>query len=334
MYRLDLGLMGDYPQTTNIMLAKLGEEYGFKSVWCAEENPAPGFNYVFSTATAVGLNTSKLDVVLGNLNPYSRHIGLIAVGLNSIAQLTHGRTKATIAAGGVNPLMPLGIEWNKPLKAMRDSFQILRELFSGKTVNYDGLLGKLKGVYLKPTPPKKIPLLLGARGPKMLELAGEIADGVNVGNSVSKIPQELEIVKRGLKKSQRDLKDFEVVMAFRGIIAEDGDKARELATPSIAYRLLQMETGTWHKQTFNIDEIDRINRGEIPRQKDFYDSITEEHYKEFGIIGSPEEVTERLLHMYDLGVDRFIWGFARYPQPEKAMHLLGKHVLPNLPKSE
>jgi 5,10-methylenetetrahydromethanopterin reductase len=333
MYRLDLGLMGDYPQSTNITLAKLGEEYGFTSVWCAEENPAPGFNYVFSTATAVGLNTQKLDVVLGNLNPYSRHIALIAVGLNSIAHLTQGRVKATIAAGGVNPLMPLGLEWKKPLKAMRDSFQILRELFAGKTVNYDGLLGKIKGVYLKPPPPTSIPLLLGARGPKMLELAGEIADGVNLGRSVSSIPGELEIVKKGLKRSQRDLEDFEVVLAFRGVIAEDGDKARQLATPGIAYRLLQMETETWHKETFNVDEIDRINRGEMPGQKEFYSSVKEEHFKEFGLIGSPEEITETLLHMYDLGVDRFIWGFARYPTPEKAMHLLGKKVLPHLPKT-
>ncbi|MHA1713613.1 MAG: LLM class flavin-dependent oxidoreductase [Candidatus Ranarchaeia archaeon] len=73
-HRLDLGLMGDYPQAVNIRLSRLGEKYGFHSVWCAEENPAPGFRALFVTATAVGLNTQKIGVVIGNTNPFSRHI--------------------------------------------------------------------------------------------------------------------------------------------------------------------------------------------------------------------------------------------------------------------
>jgi alkanesulfonate monooxygenase SsuD/methylene tetrahydromethanopterin reductase-like flavin-dependent oxidoreductase (luciferase family) len=77
-----------------------------------------------------------------------------------------------------------------------------------------------------------------------------------------------------------------------------------------------------------------MNRGEMPGQKDFFDSVKEEHFKEYGLIGSPEEVTEKILHMYDLGVNRFIWGFARHSNPEKTMHLLGKKVIPHLPKAK
>ena len=331
MHQLDFGLMGDYPQDVNMRLAKLGDHYGFHSVWCAEENPAPGFRHTLVTAAAVSLASNNLQIVLGNLNPYSQHIGLIAVGTNSIALLSKGRCRLCIAPGGINPLLPLGLRYHRPLAAMRDSFQILRQLFQGQTISYQGILGTLDNLFLKPLPPSPPLIYMGARGPRMLELAGELADAVNLGRSVSSIPREIQLIQKGLKKSGRKLQDIEILMAFKGIIAADGDKARDLARPSIAYRLMQKATKTWHKTTFNVDEMTKINQGSIPGQQAFMDQVIEADFREYGVIGSPEEVVDQLRAMYKLGVTRFIWGFASFPNPEKAMHLIGQQVIPELP---
>ena len=78
----------------------------------------------------------------------------------------------------------------------------------------------------------------------------------------------------------------------------------------------------------------QTHKGKMPKQEDYLEKVTEEDFREYGIIGSPEEVTDRILHMYKLGVDRFIWGFALIPDPKKSMHLLGKQVIPNLPPQE
>ena len=250
MMKLSIGLLGDYPQSRNIDFALLAEQLGFAEVWCAEENPAPGYRDLFVTATAVGLNTSRIQIVIGNVNPFSRNIGILAVAINSIALLTKGRVSVSLAMGGVNPLLPLGLTYQQPLQSLRDMIGIFRRLFQGETVNYQGVLGKLNNLVLDPPPPHPLDIFVGARGPKLLALAGELADGVNISTSISALPTHINYVKEGLNRTGRSLSDIQVIYSTTGVVSihEDSEKAKKIGT---AGRKIA-------ESIYNVEETNRI----------------------------------------------------------------------------
>jgi 5,10-methylenetetrahydromethanopterin reductase len=329
---LGLGLLGDYPQHQNIYLAQVAENYGFAEVWCAEETPTPGFRDLFITATSIALNTQRIRIVIGNINPYTRNIAVVAATIGSLADIAKDRVSVSYAAGGINPMAPLGLTHRQPYSSIRDGVMILQRLFRGETVNYTGVLGELHELRLDPVPRGKIPVLVGSRGPRILELAGEMADGVNLSTSLSEIPRQLISVQKGLEKSGRELSDIRVVYSTTGVvsIAEDPAQAREQARPMIAWRLYQEATRSYMKKLFSREFMQQLLRGGLPGQQEFLDKVAERHYQEYGIIGSPEEVAEKLAHLETLGISQFTWGLCFIDHPKKVLDLLGQKVLPRL----
>ena len=332
MMKLSIGLLGDYPQSRNIDFSHIAERLGFAEVWCAEESPAPGYRDLFVTATAVGLNTSRIRIVVGNVNPFSRNIGVLAVAINSLALLSKGRVNVSLAMGGVNPLLPLGLTYQQPLQSLRDMIGILRRLFQGETVNYQGVLGKLNNLVLDPPPPLPIDIFVGARGPKLLALAGELADGVNISTSISTLPTHINYIQEGLNRSKRTLSDIQIIYSTTGVasIHEESEKARELIRPVLAWRLKQQATNSFMSSVFTVEHTRKVKLGQMSGQSQYLDKVQESHFNEFGIVGDPKEVTQKINHLSTLGVDRFTWGIFLNPQPEYTLTLLGEKVIPRL----
>src|SRR5438093_3487370 len=120
---------------------------------------------------------------------------------------------------------------------MRESVEIIRRLFRGERLSYNGRVFQTSNVRLNFQPPRpQVPSHLGVMGPKNLELAGEIADGLllSVMSSPAYVRYALEQVRRGAARAGRSLEGFEVGVYLTVSISEDEHAAREAVKPFVA----------------------------------------------------------------------------------------------------
>jgi 5,10-methylenetetrahydromethanopterin reductase len=140
----------------------------------------------------------------------------------------------------------VGIDRSRPLRAMREYVGALRRLFKMEMVTFNGEHVKVRDIRLDvvhgdPDTPRDIPIYIGATGWQMMELAGEIADGVVLNYLVS--PQynqaAIEYLKSGAKKTGRNLENIDRPQLVVCSLDADADKAMDGARPLIAQYLGQ-----------------------------------------------------------------------------------------------
>jgi 5,10-methylenetetrahydromethanopterin reductase len=156
-----------------IETAIVAEDLGFDYCLVCDEGIMPDI-YVCLGAIAEKTTRIRLGAVT---NGYSRHPAVTAMALASLNDLSNGRAQAMLVAGGTPVLAPLGIERTAPLDVMRDAIEIMRQLWTGETVTWAGKRYRVNSMKLL-LGRQDIPIWVAARGPKMLALAGELADGV------------------------------------------------------------------------------------------------------------------------------------------------------------
>jgi 5,10-methylenetetrahydromethanopterin reductase len=173
MIRMGINLIPRMPVVEIVETIQAAEELGFEICLLADE----GFmRDVYVTLSAAAQKTSR--IMLGPVtNGYTRHPAVTAVGLATLNEVSNGRALVTLVAGGSVVLGPMDIPLKAPLTVMRDSIEIMRKLWSGETISYAGKRFNLREAKMS-LPKQDIPLWMAVRGPKMLSLAGEVADGV------------------------------------------------------------------------------------------------------------------------------------------------------------
>ena len=119
--------------------------------------------------------------------------------------------------------------FEKPLTRVRETVELVRGLFAGEKTRYEGATITSRGFRLKERIKGKVPIFLAAMGPKMLELVGELADGVilNHFTPLDRVPFALECLDRGAKRSGRRVEDLEVAQRVAVCVTEDDAAARE-----------------------------------------------------------------------------------------------------------
>ena len=238
MVRFGIGLRGELPVLQTAELARTAEESGFEYVWISDENPSPSYRDVFVTMTAIALRTERIKIGTGICNPYSRHPAQLAVAISSLNEMARGRVILGLGPGGSLPLRPLGIKlWNKPISAIREAFKILRGLFAGETVNLEGTVLTAVNCKLDPPPKERIPVYLAARGPKMLELVGELSDGAILTAPLGYLDFALDRIKAGAEKAGRQLEDINIANWIPFAMIENSEKALGVGIPEATKKL-------------------------------------------------------------------------------------------------
>src|SRR2546422_379173 len=164
----------------------------------------------FVTLGQAATRTSRLALFPAVTNPFSRHVSVLAGAIQTVAELAPGRTKVVMGTGYTSA-STIG---RKPatLAEMRTCITALRKLLAGEAVDFQGTPGRLAYAAGRP-----VSLLMAASGPKAIELAGEIADGVMllVGFHRGIVDAVLTHLERGARRSGRRLEDLEIVWADR-----------------------------------------------------------------------------------------------------------------------
>ncbi len=161
--------------------AEYAESMGFESVWVAEGRLARDG---IVPAAVIASRTTRIRVGTGVVNNKTRNVGLMAVTFKTLDELAPGRVLLGIGAWWEPLASKLGAPVRKPVTAMREYIGALRMFFANELVDVDGEFVRVRGARFdsmyRPNEPVAMPIYIGAVGPRMLELAGEIADGVHL----------------------------------------------------------------------------------------------------------------------------------------------------------
>jgi len=157
-----------------IEIAVAAEALGYDYCLLADE----GFMAdVYVALGAIAQRTTRIKV--GPVtNGYTRHPAVTANALATLDDLSGGRALAVLVAGGSMVLNPMGIPREAPLTVVRESVEVMRRLWSGEAVTWQGQRYRLQEAQLSGRRLYEIPVWLAARGEKMLALAARTADGV------------------------------------------------------------------------------------------------------------------------------------------------------------
>ncbi|MFN0094653.1 MAG: LLM class flavin-dependent oxidoreductase [Dehalococcoidia bacterium] len=288
----------------HVAAAKAAEESGYNAVWVAE---VQGPDAVTALA-AVACSTSRITLATGILPTYVRDPFLTAMTLHSLQELSGGRmapgfgtSTAAIVAGWH------GIPFERPIRHTREYVSLVKRLLAGERVKSEGLFN-LRGAVLRNAATPAMPIYLAGLGPQMLELAGEIADGVILNfPTLGYTERALASVDRGLAKAGKSRKDFRVFANFRTCITdifENGANPlkRELITYFLApvYQSVFREDG-YAKEVETVSQLwaagDRAGAiAAIP------DAFADGH----GVIGQLHECEAKVQRYLDAGIDEAV----------------------------
>src|SRR5436305_13216862 len=177
--RVALYLQDAHPIREGMRYAQMAEERGFEAVWQAESRLVREATVPMAAYAAV---TERIKVGSGVVNNWTRNVGLLAATFSTLDDLAPGRVMLGIGAWWDPLARKVGIDRTRPLQAMRETVEATRRLLAMERVTYDGDFVHLDDVEIDivhgDRSPKDVPIFVGATGMKMMELAGEIADGV------------------------------------------------------------------------------------------------------------------------------------------------------------
>lgn len=161
--------------------AELADSRGFESVWVAEGRLSRDG---IVPAAIIASRTQNVKIGTGVLNNKSRNAALMAVTFKTLDEVAPGRAILGIGAWWEPLATKVGQPLEKPLKSMREYITVCQSFFRNETVSFEGEFVQMRDVRFdsmyRENKPVPVPIYIGAVGPRMLELAGEISDGVHM----------------------------------------------------------------------------------------------------------------------------------------------------------
>lgn len=314
--------------------ASLAEESGFDSIWVAEDYFQGG---AFSVATACVLATSRLHVGIGVVNPYTRHPALVAMETASLDILSDGRITLGLGTGSPGWMRQMGIDFAAPLSALREGSQLVRRLLKGEEVTFSGRCFSLSGVKLdRPAYSQRVPIYLGVKGPKTLnlsgELLGEIADGVHLSilTSVPYVRFAKKMIEEGVHKSGDYPGEIKIAAYLPILVDRNVEQDYAALRAYIAEYITLMgvqpilvEAGMAPERIERFREA--AKRGEDPAEL-----VTDDLVATFGVAGSPEACVGRLQDYIRAGVNSIIACDIPGIPIEYTARSIAEHILPRL----
>lgn len=296
----------------------------------------------FVTMAQMASQTSRITLFPAVTNPFTRHPSVLAGAIQTVEELAPGRIKFIIGTGYTSA-STIG---RKPatLMQMRECIQIVKTLLAGKSVDFQGTLGRLAYAV-----GRDIPVLMAASGPKAIELAGEIADGVLllVGYTPGIVNAVMSHLEKGARRGGRRLEDLEVVWAVRTGTASTMDEARYQARPIAVHWGVLGWGSHWLKDsglkipTFDIpqsvwdiypDLSHAHNWQEAIAATSFVpDDVIAELCDALGLIGTPEYCANRIQEMSRVGATKlYVMTFQTFAGPEPEIRAFHDLIFPRL----
>jgi 5,10-methylenetetrahydromethanopterin reductase len=338
--RVHLRIPGTDPVPELMRFIRAAEAGGFDGVGILDSQLLSRDTYVILGQAAI--HTERLTLFPAVTNPFTRHASVLAGAIQTVEELAPGRVKFVIGTGYTSA-STIG---RKPatLAEMRACIASVKTLLAGGRVDFDGTPGRLGYAAGRP-----IPVLMAASGPRAIELAGEVADGVLllVGFNRGIVQRALEHLERGAKRAGRRLEDLEVVWAVRTGVAETTAAARRRARPTAVHWGILRWGGYWLEPAGlslpRLEIPDAVHQiypdlshahdweAAIEATRFVPDDVVAQLCEAIGLIGTPVDCAARISEMTKLGArNLYLMPLLTFGLPEPELAAFRDVVFPRL----
>ena len=299
MTRLGIAFLSDMFSTKDIIkYAMEAEEKGYESIWIAEHY---FYRDAFSILGSIALKTKRIRLATGVINPYTRHPALIAMTIATLDELSNGRAILGIGTGVPYWIKEqMGINMKNPVLTMRESILIIKKLLTGENVTYAGKSISVRGIQIGfRVAQSNIPIYLAAIGKKMLQLAGEVADGVifTAGCSLKYVKSAIDNIKMGARKVGRDLSDIDIAALLICSVHSDSKKAKDATRELVALLLarpgrarLMLEEEKLNEKLLCLIKKE-VCKGNLKKASTY---LTESMIESVTVSGTPQECRQKI----------------------------------------
>jgi 5,10-methylenetetrahydromethanopterin reductase len=184
--RVALYLQDAHPLREGMKIVQYAEERGFDAVWQAESRLVRECTIPLAAFAAV---TDRIKVGSGVISMWTRNPAFIAQTFYTMDDLAPNRVLLGIGAWWEPLASKVGVKREKSLRAMREIVEVVRKLLNMENVTFKGEYVNVNDIQIDPIygadQPRNVPIYIGATGMKMMELTGEIGDGVVLNYLVS-----------------------------------------------------------------------------------------------------------------------------------------------------
>lgn len=303
------------PVKNIIDLIKLAEDIGFEYLWITDHYNNKN---VYEILTLASYETSTIKIGSGVSNPYIRNPALIASATTTLDEISEGRAIVGVGPGDKATMNSLNIKWNKPVATVRNAIEEIRTLIHGDKTKSGAYLDGTKKVQ------EKIPIYMGAQGPKMLETSGEIADGALINASNPKdFENALPLIKKGLEHSNRSLKDFDIAAYTCCSVDNDLNTAYNQTRIVVAFIIAGAPDIILKRYNIPKEDVEIIKKC-LSRQdfKGASSNVTEDMINAFSVCGTPNQIQNKITELEDKGVTQFVAGSPIGKDKFKSLKLL------------
>ncbi len=306
MYKIGIGITTGMGLSATDWIAKNADRLNVDTIWIGEDINV-GQEVVVLTTTTI-LQTQNVRVGTGIL-PYPIYdIHRLARMCLSLHQISDGRFIFGTGIGGLQDLSRLGLIPKKPVSELRTVVEVLRKLWAGETITHHSQFINLDDVKLKVKGEVQIPIILGVRGPQMLKLVGEVADGVVLSGPFDYLEKAIEVIDKSAEESNRDPSKIEktvwlpTIPTFRGgneKLAKEVVSIVVADTPNPVLDMLDVDRE-------RVEKIKEANRAKGPSTGAEY--VDQEIIDMFAVSGDLEHMIERFEVLHSIGATEVVIG--------------------------
>jgi alkanesulfonate monooxygenase SsuD/methylene tetrahydromethanopterin reductase-like flavin-dependent oxidoreductase (luciferase family) len=303
-----LGLrLGNEPRLSVADIQSLGasaEEHGYGEIWMTEGAGRDSLTQLTAIATA----TSRIGLGTGILPMFSRTPLITAMSSAGLAAVSDGRFILGLGVGNRTATEDgHGVAYSQPIEHLRDMVNIIRGLLVGKEVSYKGKAITVNGASLGDARPvKAAPIYIAALGPRMLQLAGEVADGVLLSwTAASYLKEAIQLVRDGAAKAGRDPSEVAISGYLRVAVTDDLAAGRA----SLRREIARYAGGSHYRSYFRNTGFDAEMAG-AQAARDHSDNpaltaaIGEKMQSELGVVGPAEVCLARIEELREMGLTK------------------------------
>jgi F420-dependent oxidoreductase-like protein len=325
---INLGYWGIGPQGDEaVELVRAAEERGFDSVWVAESYGSD----VVSVLAWLAAQTESIKLGAAIMQVPARPPAAAAMAGATIDALSGGRFMFGFGPSGPQVSEGwYGVPYAKPWGRTREYIEVVREIIAreGPVVHQGehyplplpadapGSTGQGKALKLNFHPLRnEIPVFVGAIGRKSVEMAAEICEGwIPIFFSADAFEETWgEHLEAGFARGGRSREDLEVSPSLQVAIDGDQDAARAVVKAGLLLYLGGMGS---RDTNFYVDLTHRFGFGEVAdevqglyldgKREEAYNAIPDELIDATSLVGTEDEVAERIAKLEAAGVDRLI----------------------------
>lgn len=292
-------------------MARVADECGFGHISYVDQQNISRAMYPMMTIAA--LNTRRIKIAHGVTVPHTRHPSVTANATATIDELSGGRAILGLGSGG-NAIRSMGMKEGQPLKRFRDLVTFLRKYMSGEEVEFDG--ASMHSEWIR----RPVPIYMAAEGPKALQLAGEIGDGVmTVGGPPEWVKWKVEQVYRGAEKAGRDPTKLDIWLRCMVVVAPSKEIAFEEARGvnhfRLKYLVMHNKFPVYEETLKRLEAeqpglLDEMKRYDEAFDEDWFEHIDAPQAKvntprmvdNFSLTGTPDDICEGIEKLHAVGV--------------------------------